>query len=326
MSDWAGIKKAINSDLSTPLNHLMWLNDYRIFGEESDVFQNKGILHELYGNYKLCMNTSSIQTEAFDYVVTNNTEVGKALASIKGIYNADTIAQLTTVEEVVSTGRAMRSIAANETATKLMLSNEVTSGAIVNNETAMAEILNSETAWSIVFYNEATMPAIVNSETYMNQVLGNDECMNSMLNSAIAINAVAKGTSKWTTAFKKNFFTAINDSTERIKSIYRALKNTAYFSLKIQVDQDAVSGLNQYATAEYAANGLITGYIGSYSGYNTAWTNLFIDGEQVASKQSKETPSTSKLKEETVNAIACPVATFTETGDGYAAIQVYIAK
>lgn len=39
----------INSTaLDTPLNHMIWLNDYKTYGEDSYVFQNKDILHELY--------------------------------------------------------------------------------------------------------------------------------------------------------------------------------------------------------------------------------------------------------------------------------------
>ena len=283
MSDWVGIKKAINSDLSTPLNHLIWLNDYKTFGEESYVFQHKDILHELYRDYKLCMNESTINTEAFEYVLSLDTEVGMAFASIYGIEAIDTLKSLSTMN------------------------------AVANSATAMNAVANSATA----------MNAVLNSATAMNAVANSATAMNAVLNSATAMNAVAKGTSNWTTAVKKTFFTAINNSPERIKSVYSILKNTTYFTRKDSSQQDGVSSLNSYGTVSYAANGLIACFLGSYGGNNSATTNLFIDGEQVASKASSSSPT--MVSESNVNAIACPTATFTETGDGKAAIEVYIA-
>ena len=273
MSDWAGIKKAINSDLSSPLNHLIWLNDYKVFGNDSYVFRNKAILNELYHSYTIVMNDESIYMEAFDAIAVEGSNVGKALAAINGIDSAETLKTLS----------------------------------------AMNAVLNSATA----------MNAVLNSATAMNAVANSATAMNAVLNSATAMNAVAKGTAKWTTAVKKNFFTAINNSPERIKSVYSILKNTTYFTLKTSNSQDGVSNLNTYGTASYAANGLIACFLGSYGGNNSSTTNLFIDGEQVASKASSSNPTS--VSESNVNAIACPTATFTETGDGQAAIEVYIA-
>lgn len=237
------IKKSVNTDLNVPLNHLVYLNDYKTFGETSYVFRNKKLLHELYEDGLLCIHDSDICGEAMDYVIQKNQKVGAYLAGAYDIKQTDTLNSLKT--------------------------------------------------------------------------------MNAVLNSATAMNAVAKGTSNWTTAVKKNFFTAINNSPERIKSVYSILKNTTYFTRKDSNWQDGVSGLNSYGKVSYAANGLIACFLGSYGGNNNSTTNLFIDGEQVASKASSSSPTS--VSESNVNAIACPTATFTETGDGQAAIEVYIA-
>lgn len=66
MSDW-GLGKKLNSQIAdVPLNHLIWLNDYKTFGENSYVFQNKDMLHELYRS-PIAANDLSIYNEAFAY-------------------------------------------------------------------------------------------------------------------------------------------------------------------------------------------------------------------------------------------------------------------
>ena len=45
---WTEVKGSINSDITVPLNHLLWLNDYKTFGQESFVFNDKRLLHELF--------------------------------------------------------------------------------------------------------------------------------------------------------------------------------------------------------------------------------------------------------------------------------------
>lgn len=44
---WAEIKKAVNSDLNVPLNHLLWINDLAIFGRNGYVFNSEKIVNEL---------------------------------------------------------------------------------------------------------------------------------------------------------------------------------------------------------------------------------------------------------------------------------------
>ena len=268
---FAEIKKSVNTDLNTPLNHLSWLNDYKVFGNESYVFRNKAILNELYHSYTIVMNDESIYKEAFDAIAVEGSNVGKALAAINGIDSAETLKTLS----------------------------------------AMNAVANSATA----------MNAVANSATAMNAVLNSATAMNAVLNSATAMNAVAKGTAKWTTAVKKTFFTAINNSPEMVKSVYNILTNNKYFTNKISTNADGVSSLDQYGTTSYAKNGLVACCLGCYE-YNSQYTLLHIDGEQVAKNNSYRPGS---VAESNVNAIACPTATFTESGDGYAAIEVYIA-
>ena len=71
---WSEIKKAVNSNLNVPLNHLIWLNDYKTFGKKSYVFNDKKILHELYKNWDLCINDEDIRLEAYEFARSNGSD------------------------------------------------------------------------------------------------------------------------------------------------------------------------------------------------------------------------------------------------------------
>lgn len=67
MSDWA-LGKKLNSQIAdVPLNHLIWLNDYKTYGEDSYVFNDKDIWNELLQSYLLIANDVSC-TSFYDLV------------------------------------------------------------------------------------------------------------------------------------------------------------------------------------------------------------------------------------------------------------------
>lgn len=367
MSIWPEIKKTVNSDFNKPLNtlinHLAWYENYAIFGEDSYVFKNKIILHELYEDYEICMNAKSIQTETFDYVVTNNTEVGKALASIGGIDAVDTLVGLSTVEQVVQNTEAMTAVASSETAMTAMVDNETTNDAMFNSETARNVIVNTEVAMSIVAYDERMLNNFANNQTAMNElcrskvamgaVVSSSVAMNIFVNNDVAANAmaasdvamteisksptaieqvsaspkmvvpIAKNTAKWTTALKKTFFTNLSATEVFVVNMYNILTDDNHFTRKIYTYSTELPYLDTYGTSEKAANGLIACALGqNYD--NASYTSVFIDGELI--KKSNEYSYPTNVTTDRVNAIVCPTATFTEDGQGCAAIEVYVAK
>lgn len=367
MSIWPEIKKAVNSDFNKPLNtlinHLAWYENYAIFGEDSYVFQNKIILHELYEDYELCMNSKSIQTETFDYVVTNNTEVGKALASVGGIDAVDTLVGLTTVEQVIQNTEAMTAVASSEIAMMAMVDNETTNDAMFNSDTARNAIVNSEAAMSVVAYDERMLNNFANSETTLNQICssevamkavsGSDVAMNIFLNNEAATNtmvvsdvamteisksifameqvstapkmvvAIAKNTAKWATSLKKTFFTNLCATKAILVNMYDILMDSNYFTRKTNTYGTNPSYFDQYATAEFAANGLIACALGT-NGNTSSSTSMLIDGELII--ESNEYNQPTSVSSDQVNAIGCPTATFTQNVYGYMAIEVFIAK
>lgn len=52
--------------LNTPLNHIIWLNDYKTYGENSYVFKDKRILKELYAS-PIAANDNAIYDDAYSY-------------------------------------------------------------------------------------------------------------------------------------------------------------------------------------------------------------------------------------------------------------------
>ena len=136
--DFAEIKKSVNSDLNTPLNHLSWLNDYKVFGNDSYVFRNKAILNELYHSYTIVMNDESIYMEAFDAIAVEGSNVGKALAAINGIESAETLKTLS----------AMNAVANSETAMNAVLNSETAMNAVTASEKAMNNIVKSTLGWN----------------------------------------------------------------------------------------------------------------------------------------------------------------------------------
>lgn len=88
MSDWS-LGKKLNSQIAgVPLNHLIWLNDYKTFGEDSYVFQNKDVLHELYKSYNITAPDRSIRMEAFSFLFdTEDKDLGLFISNISEVKN-----------------------------------------------------------------------------------------------------------------------------------------------------------------------------------------------------------------------------------------------
>lgn len=81
---WDEIKHSVNSNIATPLNHLIWLNDYKTYGEDSYVFQNKDIWNELLRDL-IFINDFSICKD-----VLNKSDVDKKLGNaLNNIYALD---------------------------------------------------------------------------------------------------------------------------------------------------------------------------------------------------------------------------------------------
>lgn len=165
--------------LDTPLNHLIWLNDYKTYGEESYVFQNKDILHELYNSIQLSMNDKRLRAEAFDYILSINERVGLALGAIYGSGNIDW-SDYPTFESVITLSETL----------DLLTGKTDLVNVIVKDESRMSQIVENEQLMSFVVDNEVAINTISNSTTLMNKVTMSGMAMNLICKSSMAIKKI----------------------------------------------------------------------------------------------------------------------------------------
>ena len=178
--------------LDTPLNHLIWLNDYKTYGENSYVFRDKDILHELYKSVRISANDNTIYIEAFNAIIDNNYPiVGVYFGAINDIKQSDADINwnsLTTMSAIASSETAMSAIASSETVMSVIRASNIAIGkyavgaaglnpvdykdmtAVVASETAMTAVAASETAMTAVAASETAMTAVVASETAMTAI------------------------------------------------------------------------------------------------------------------------------------------------------------
>lgn len=104
----------VNSQaVDVPLNHLMWLADYKTYGENSYVFQNKDILHELYKS-PVAANDLKICNEAFEYI-GNNCEniIGLWLANVYSLKSVSGLRDCSSIADIISTQSAFDAVVAS---------------------------------------------------------------------------------------------------------------------------------------------------------------------------------------------------------------------
>ena len=149
------IPMLINGDfLNAPLDVKMHLADYKMYGEDSYVFQQKELLHGLYECTYLSMNDRRINGEALEYLAKNNKHIGEVLTAVFDLGSKDVLKTLRNMQEVANSETAMTAVTNSETAMT----------AVTNSETAIAAVLNSSTAMTAVANSETAMTAVLNSE------------------------------------------------------------------------------------------------------------------------------------------------------------------
>ena len=159
---WDEVKK-INSDMKVPLDVYQYLNDYKLWGKESYVYQDKNKLHKLYETTVLSMNELKLNGEAFEYLTANNKHIGKALSNVYDIEQKEELSTLTTMREVAASSTAMQAVAASSTAMQAVLASSTVMQAVLASSTAMQAVASSSTAMQAVLASSTTMQAVINS-------------------------------------------------------------------------------------------------------------------------------------------------------------------
>ena len=243
---WAEVSKVNGDFLNAPLDVKLHLADYKMYGEDSYVFQQKELVHGLYECTYLSMNDRRINGETLEYFLKNNKHIGEALIAIFDLGRKDIIKTLRTMQAVASSSTAMQAVASSST--------------------AIAYICK-------LGYN--------------------------------ATKAIIK---------------AINNDEGCIKKVFDTVtSNSSKFQLTVTQEQDGVASLNQFCNTP---DTIILCALGAFRA--GASTNLLINNELIKSSGSGGLQP-HYVDRNNCSAIAVPTATFTENGDGYAAIAVYKA-
>ena len=139
------IPMLINGDfLNAPLDVNLPLADYKMYGEDSYVFQQKELLYGLYECMYLSMNDRRINGEALEYLAKNNKHIGEVLTAVFDLGSKDVLKTLRNMQEVANSETAMTAVTNSETAIAAVLNSSTAMTAVANSETAMTAVLNSE--------------------------------------------------------------------------------------------------------------------------------------------------------------------------------------
>ena len=145
------IPMLINGDfLNAPLDVKMHLADYKMYGEDSYVFQQKELLHGLYECTYLSMNDKELSAEALEYLLKNNKNIGEALSNVYGIERKDILSTLSTMQAVAASSTAMQAILASSTAMQAILASSTAMSAVAASSTAMQAVASSSTAMTFL--------------------------------------------------------------------------------------------------------------------------------------------------------------------------------
>ena len=165
------IPMLINSDfMNVSLDKLLHLTDYKIYGEDSFVFQQKELLHGLYECTYLSMNDRELVVEAFEYLIENNKHIGKAFYDVYGIGRKDTLSTLSTMQAVAASSTAMQAVANSSTAMQ----------AVANSSTAIQALSKSSLRVKLTYgkkvENGLMLIMSTGSSTYFAKDFNNAQC------------------------------------------------------------------------------------------------------------------------------------------------------
>ena len=151
-----------------------WLTQYKLFGEESYTFQDKGIWK------KLCMsraaaNDRDIHAEALEEMLTTFSaeHTGKWMLTVYGM-DAAALEGLATMAAIAANGTAMAAVAANALLMHAIANSETAMQRIANSQTAMQRIANSTTAMDAIGRSRIARDAVQASPYYNSCIKEND--------------------------------------------------------------------------------------------------------------------------------------------------------
>ena len=156
---------------ATSARHELWLNDYKTFGENSYVFNDKDIWNELLVDYELCMNDISINGICLDHASENN-QVGVAISYIYGI-DTTQWQSIATISDLLNDTTFINTIFTADNISKYMV--------------LVMSFLKSTNSFEIISTNSTAMDCIMSNESIVNLIIRDDLIMNSIINNEDAL-------------------------------------------------------------------------------------------------------------------------------------------
>lgn len=197
---WDEVKKAVNSDLSVPLNHLIWLQDYKTYGENSYVFQNKDILHELYNSVSISATDKAITIEAFNAIIEND------YPTIGAFFGAMTDIKQSGANVDWKSLKSMNDIVANETAMNAIAESKTAMSVIAANVIAMSVVASSETAISAIASSETAMKAITTSPLMTTKSISSSDAESYTIENTFVTSVNAKAYNWYNPSTNMNYY------------------------------------------------------------------------------------------------------------------------
>ena len=251
---WAEVSK-VNSDfMETPLDVLMYLADYKMYGESSFVYQDKSKLYKVYEASNISMNDSKVNGEALDHLLKTQ-NAGEVLTLIHELGQKVQIRRLSTMTAIANSTPAMTAVLSSNTAI----------AAIVNSSTAMTAIANSTSAMTAVLSSNTAIAAIVNSSTAMTAVLESEI--------AIGLIVVAQYVNI------KPFILKINGDKEYIKKLFMLVLNSPRY--KLLYNGNAASIVNTYENKQGIIAFSCLGFSGSSGNNYGVSSRVYNNGELI---------------------------------------------
>ena len=229
-----------------------WLAQYKLFGEESYTFQDKGIWK------KLCMSSAAandrdMHAEALEEMLTTFSaeHTGKWMLLVYGT-NAAALEGLATMAAIAASGTAMGAV----------VDNALLMHAIANSETAMQWIANSQTAMQRVANNTTAMDAIGRSRIARDAVQASPYYNSCIKENDMAIAKLVVGFANLESAGYSGMAGVAADSTAMTavaaSSVARnAISASPYYDEKIKENDMAIAklvvGFANLASANYSS-------------------------------------------------------------------------
>ena len=182
------------ADKNEFIEKMQLLNDYKMYGEASYVFQRKDLLYALYEYTELSMNDLDINSEALEYFIKENKHVGQALAKVQDIEQASTLNSLITIQEVINNSKAMNAIVHSATAMNAIANSSMALNAVRLSDRMLNAIAINDVALKAVINSAKAMEAIFNNSLIISKIVKNTDVMNEIVNNTVAMDIIADST------------------------------------------------------------------------------------------------------------------------------------